>query len=710
MDRLNMAIKKKYMSLITTLRSFLKSEKKNKGSDRISKSPFIIDKHTLLLLLLAQVLNFASLVQELSWWMLAIISLCVIWHGSIFLKGTAKPSKVVINLLSVSGCMLLVITMVQLGLLATMVHLLCFAYVLKLFEIKHRHDFYQIALLSLFVSASSLIFSQTLYFSFYVIALVIVNLMVLFSYFSPSESLSSIGVRSTKLVLQSLPLAIFLFIVFPKLGPLWQVPFSKSAKSGLSDSVRVGDIANLALSDELAFRVKFEGSAPPFSQLYWRTLVLDEYDGQTWQRKKLAHKKKETKLKSLKIQAKGKSSNYQVIATPSHQQWLYALGVSDVDRSTQNGSGIIIKKDHTLFNKKIITKTLNYSVFSYLDMPLSPDISEQQKLDNLQFPPSSNPRLVAKANELRRLYDNDLELIQAILSAFNKEPYRYTLRPPLLSNNSLDEFYFDTQAGFCEHYASAFTFLMRAAGIPARMVTGYMGAEYNPNANYYSVYQRDAHAWSEVWLEGSGWLKVDPTAMINPERIERGFSSDLLQELSLYSDNYLSLIRYKEFGWVNDIRLQLQAIDYQWTRWVIGYSAQKQINLLAKILAIFSIWKIVVGIVILVIVVFYIVHRKYKTKTTNKQYDLHQSYYLQALSLLARKNMIKSNMLTAEKFALDVAEKLPCMAIIFTQFTHLYIALSYQKLSTDEQFEKTKEMENLFKQLKLISLKVTKIQ
>jgi len=705
-----MVNKIKRISHIASLFSFFKRKKENKHNNSAVKESFIVDKNTLLLLLLAQVLNFASLAQELSWWMLAIISLCVIWHSSIFLKSAAKPSKIVINLLSVSGCILLMITMVQLGLLATMVHLLCFAYVLKLFEIKHRHDFYQIALLSLFVSASSLIFSQTLYFSFYVIALVIVNLMVLFSYFSPSESLPAIGVRSAKLVLQSLPLAIFLFIVFPKLGPLWQVPFAKSAKSGLSDSVSVGDIANLALSDELAFRVKFEGSAPAFSQLYWRTLVLDKYDGQTWQRRKLDNKNRVIKSKSLKIQGKGKSFNYQVIAAPSYQHWLYALGVSDVDRSKQNGTGIVIKNDHTLYNKKTITKTLNYNVFSYLDTPLSLALSAQQKQENLQFPPSANPKLVAKANALRRLYVNDIELIQVVLNAFNKDPYRYTLRPPLLNNNSLDQFYFDTQAGFCEHYASAFTFLMRAAGIPARMVTGYMGAEYNPNANYYSVYQRDAHAWSEVWLEGSGWLKVDPTAMINPERIERGFSSDLLQELSLYSDNYFSLIRYKEFGWINDIRLQLQAIDYQWTRWVIGYSAQKQVNLLAKVLALFSIWKMALGILIVVVVVFYILHRKYKTKISTKQYDLHQSYYLQMLELLAKKDMIKSKMLTAEKFAYDVSKKLPSIAITFTQFTNLYITLSYQKLSTDEQCEKIKEMEILFKKLKLLSLKIPKRQ
>ena len=679
--------------------------RKNKNKASGKKEPFTLDRNTLLLLLIAQVLNFASLAQELAWWMLAIISLCLLWQVSIFLKKVIKPSKIVVNLLSVAGCILLIISARQLGLLATMVHLLCFAYVLKLFEIRQRSDFYQIVLLSLFVVSSSLLFSQTLYFSFYVAILVIVNLMVVFLHFAPSETLMATGKRSVKLVLQSLPLAIFLFIVFPKLAPLWQVPFAQSAKSGLSDSVSVGDIANLALSDELAFRVKFEGSAPRYSQLYWRTIVLEQYDGRTWKRKNPAKKRYKENLASIKIKAKGQSLNYQVIASQSYQRWLFALGVSDVDRSAQNGTGIIIKEDYTLYNKETITKTLNYNVFSYLNSPLSLKLSEQHKKDNLQFPSSANPRLVAKAKELNRLYSNDIDLIQAVLENFNEDLYHYTLRPPILFNNSLDQFYFDTKAGFCEHYASAFTFLMRAAGIPARMVTGYMGAEYNPIADYYSVYQRDAHAWSEVWLEGRGWLKVDPTAMINPERIERGFSSDLLRELSLYSDNYFSLMRYKQFAWINEIRLQLQAIDYQWTRWVIGYSAKKQTDLLAKIIAVFSLWKIVVGSLVVFATIYLVLKRVYKPKTKAKQHEPHQQCYLQALAVLAKNDINKPKEMSAEQFALYVSTEQPNIAINFTRFTDLYITLNYQKNGSDEQFKKFDEMQKLFKTLKICSLK-----
>jgi hypothetical protein len=232
-----------------------------------------------------------------------------------------------------------------------------------------------------------------------------------------------------------------------------------------------------------------------------------------------------------------------------------------------------------------------------------------------------------------------------------------------------------------------------------------MGAEFNPNANYYSVYQRDAHAWSEVWLEGRGWIKVDPTAMINPERIERGFSSELLQELSLYSDNYFSLMRYKQFAWINEIRLQLQAIDYQWTRWVIGYSAQKQVDVLAKLVALLSLWKMIVGLLVLLIAVFFLVRNRYKVKIIAKQYELHQQYYHQVLSLFAKSNINKPKVLSAQQFSIYVSDKLPSVADIFAKFTSLYIALNYQELTDNEILEKTNEMEVLLIKLKSHSLK-----
>lgn len=682
------------------------------GKKNRSAKAFVLDKKTTILLLITQLLHFVGLAQELSWWMLTIILACLLWQVLIIVKNLAKPAKWLLSLLSFAGCTLLIISAKQLGLLSTMVHLLCFAYVLKVFELKRRADFYQLMLLSLFVASSALIFAQSLSFSVYIMLLVLANLMVLLCYFSPGEKLLTIAKLSAKLILYSVPLALVLFIVFPKLAPLWQVPFAQSAKSGLSDSVSAGDIANLALSDELAFTVSFANTVPKYSQMYWRTLVLEQYDGKSWKLKAKGKKSAEqqrfnlrrlsrtAQTQSIKINANGEAVNYQVIAQPSYQNWLYALAVTDVDRSAANGASIIIKEDHTLYNQKNISQTFHYRAASYLDAPLSVTLTAQQRQANVDYPQWANPRLVAEAKRLRKLHAQDGQLITALLKKFNQDNFHYTLRPPLLTDNSLDQFYFETQAGFCEHYASTFTFLMRAANIPARMVTGYLGAEYNHNANYYSVYQRDAHAWSEVWLEGHGWVRIDPTAAINPERIERGFSPSLLQELSTYSGNYFSLMRYKRFPWVNNIRLQLQAIDYQWTLWVIGYSGQKQRQVLSQLLAIISSWPVIFSVLVLLslgILWFLWLNR---VKKVTKNHAIFQQYYQQALQLLTDQGLVKAKDMTAAEFSSVVTQQLPKIAVCFSQLTQLYLMISYQPLSVTEQAAKTTIMQKLLQQLK----------
>ena len=229
-----------------------------------------------------------------------------------------------------------------------------------------------------------------------------------------------------------------------------------------------------------------------------------------------------------------------------------------------------------LYYRGIINQTLSYKVTSYPEAVLSKSLTSAQRKINLEIPVNGNPRLREKALQLRQQYSDNGQLINQVLSEFNRQQYFYTLQPPGLSGNTLDQFYFDTKAGFCEHYASAFTYLMRSAGIPARMVVGYLGGEVNPKGNYLSVYQRNAHAWSEVWLAGRGWVRVDPTAAVDPERIESGFSTSLLQEVNDLSSSVFSLQALQNTWLYNQLKQQFQALDYQWTRWVIGYTGERQ--------------------------------------------------------------------------------------------------------------------------------------
>lgn len=668
----------------------------------LQRQVFLLSSNNILLLIACQFFNLLTLSLELSWWMLSIIAICLAWQVSINQKLTQQPSKVLIGVLSVTGCLLLAFTSQSLGLLSTMLHLLCLSYVLKSFEQNKRGDFYQIILLGLFVVVASLIFQQSLYFAIVLSFIIIVNFTLIIWHFAPSKSYVNTINLSIKVFLQSAPLAVFLFIVFPKISPLWAVPVAKSAKTGLSDSVKVGDIANLALSDELAFRVKFEGNVPAYSQMYWRTIVMENFNGNEW--KTSLNPNVIYQYKFDQASANGKRLNYQVIASATYQNWLFGLDLARINTYKTQSTSIVYRQDYSLYSKKPITQNISYHVTSYIESPLAININRFSYRKNLAIPKQSNPKLVEKAKELRTKYDDDETLINAVLATFNQDTYRYTLKPPRLINNSLDQFYFETKAGFCEHFASSFTFLMRAAGIPSRLVTGYMGGEYNAQGGYYSIYQRDAHAWSEVWLEGKGWVKVDPTAAINPERVERGFSDQLLQEQANYSQDAFSLLRYSNNNaFINSIRLKLEAIDYNWTRWVIGYTADKQNKFLEHIVIAFKSLKDINWLTLLYyalllmssIILWWLVR---KVNTARKPQSI-TYYYQQVITRMQKHGVDKPADMNAQDFVLVIKKQLPDIAFEFAKFTQLYTALQYQALAVEQQQSTTKALKQSYQRI-----------
>ena len=606
-----------------------------------------------------------------------------------------------IFLFAITGCIGIALAGRELGLLLSMIHLLCFAYSLKMFEIPQRKDLYQLVVLGIFVACSSLIFIQSIYFSLAVIVLVFSNFIIILNLFTPKQAMKQQIKLLSKLCLYSVPFAIVLFIGFPKLSPFWQVPSVKSAKVGLSDSVKIGDIAKLALSDELAFRVSFQDQTPRHSELYWRAMVLDDFDGITWRqsthdnhqhnKKRYGSAKLDHVTKSENVELRGSSINYQVITEPSFQSWLFAL-----DLATSEQGNIGQRNDFSLFYRGTVNQQLSYQVSSYPNAILSPELIDDTRTLNLALTTNNNPRLLAKAQQLRQRYSDDRQLINQVLSDFNQEDYYYTLEPPRLNNNSLDEFYFDTRSGFCEHYASSFTYLMRAAGIPARMVVGYLGGELNPNGNYLTVYQRNAHAWAEVWLPGQGWQRVDPTAAVDPERVESGFSSSLMQEYDNLSSGLFSLKPLQAMWWYNQLKMQIDAIDYQWTRWVIGYDGKQQSDFLAELFASFKkltnllyLLAILLGLVVL----FY----SYKAMRPKVSADHKINViYLRTLALMAKHKLVKERRLTAQQFAEVVVTTRPELAEHFTIISTSFDKLAYQRF--DEPLSKNE----LNKQVKVL--------
>ena len=670
-------------------------------------------------LLVCQFLNLILLVNELSGWMIAIISLCLCWRVSMLINPSLKPQRLILILLACSGCLAIALNSQQLGVLLSMLHLLCFAYSLKSLELNTRNDFYQINLLGIFILASVLIFYQSLLISFVVFCLLVLNLTILLGHFSGQKNIKSLLKQSGKIVIQSLPLALVLFVIFPRLSPFWQVPSAKSAQTGLSENVTPGDVAKLARSSELAFRATFFTDIPAYNQLYWRAMVMDNFDGKTWSQSKSNRINNHNKVDPFAITLPnliGKKTQYQVIAEPSYQEWLFSLAVVDPKSVKDSQVNIFSLPNYTIKSSKPISQTTSYQVTSYTETTLEPLLNDKDRFINLRIPIDSNPKLQAQGRELSFKYSDEIQRAQALLNIIREQEFYYTLTPPLLTGNELDQFFYQTKKGFCVHYASVFTFIMRASGIPARLVTGYLGGEYN-NTNrsgnsaqikqggHLSIYQYDAHAWAEIWLEGVGWYRVDPTAAVDPQRVDSGWSTALLNQQSSLNNDLLGLYQFKKIAWLNKLRLQLDALDYQWTRWVLGYSSKQQYNILKQLFGDNAQWKIVITIVSMLIgvmMLFTLMYRFNFSFLKCKKIAPWLRLYQKTLKKLAKKGLSRPFDMTPTSFARAVANECPELSIKFFEFTELFELLMYQELSDSEQSECLSRMECQYKSLKKI--------
>lgn len=683
-----------------------------KPIDKNNGQSFQLTHQNIWLLWCCQLINIGCLAAEISAWMLAILALCLGLQAYFNIKkinnttgnvdnSNATISPFLLTLFALSGCLAIGATAKSLGVLISMVHLLTFAYVLKTFEIKQRKDFYQVCLIGLFLIASALIFKQNLLFTLLIILVLTLNLMVLIQIFTPMQTITASAKTVLLLLAQSSLLAIVLFVIFPRVAPFWQVPNAKSAKVGLSDEVSPGDIADLALSSDLAFRVDFNGGKiPQYDKLYWRAMTLENYDGRKWTRRKLAFNSiPNSSIAPFQPKTTGQGLNYNIIVEPHHQIWLFGLAVAKSDDAT-----LRFMDDYTIQSKTVLSQISHYQLTSYLEAPLDQTINETQKKRNLTIVKGSNPKLEQLAQELKATYVNPIDRSNAVLSWFREQQYFYTLKPPLLINNSLDQFFFETKAGFCVYYASAYTYLMRASGIPARVVTGYLGGEYNNTGKsdttdvnaiqggHLSIYQYDAHAWSEIWLEGIGWQRVDPTAAVDPQRVESGWSNELLSQQSSLSRDFLGLYQFRNIAWLNAIRLQFDALEYQWTRWVLGYSNAQQYDLLKRLFGNDIKWKsimIVIATLIIMMVLFTLLYRVNNRFFNRTKQTPWLALYHQALKLLAKKGLEKPENISPTDFARKIRElhrdNNPEIGTQFTAFTVTFELLMYNKLNEKQQ-------------------------
>jgi transglutaminase-like putative cysteine protease len=312
------------------------------------------------------------------------------------------------------------------------------------------------------------------------------------------------------------PLALAGFWLFPRLGsPLWGVPDVAQARIGISDRMAPGDWLDMLVDDSPAFRVRFEGPIPDRKTLYWRGIVMWNFDGRAWTRPDWPRS-----MPPARVLAAGRPVRYEITLEPTDRRYLFAL---DLPQGVPDDA--TIAEDLSLTAQHPVSSLRAYSLSSAAPAQFEPDLDPGIRAVALQLPPGFDPRALALGRLWRSQTNDDSAIVRRALEMYRAQ-FSYSLAAPPLGRNSVDEFLFDTRIGFCEHFSSSFTFLMRAAGIPARVVTGYVGGYHNRIGNYLLVRQSDAHAWSEVWLRGRGWTRVDPTAAVSPEHVYLQASED----------------------------------------------------------------------------------------------------------------------------------------------------------------------------------------
>ncbi|MDG2376601.1 MAG: DUF3488 and transglutaminase-like domain-containing protein, partial [Woeseiaceae bacterium] len=439
---------------------------------------------------------------------------------------------------------------------------------LKLLETRKRRDQFVLLFISVFLIMSSLLREQYLWSLPYLIAGVL---------FTITAWLRMSDVRrvpiwhsvqtSGRFIAYSLPLMIAMWVFFPRITtPFWAVPIdTSSATSGLSDRMSPGDISSLSLSNAVAFRVRFDDEIPPPHSRYWRGLVLDRFNGRTWTDNEPSIDRRARD----EIEIEGDAVNYEVRLEPTRQHWLFAL---DVPYEWERGKSIDMTSYHLLTRRQPVDQRMSYRVASYPDYRLANQISSFRREFYTRIPENTNMDSIALARQMREDAGSAEEFINRVLRKFNTEDFYYTLDPPPLGSNPVDLFLFDTRRGFCEHYASAFAVMMRAANIPSRIVLGYQGGEINTLGNYLTVRQADAHAWTEVWLPGRGWYRVDPTAAVAPERIDMGRYGAIIDGVGA------SWGLNTPYEWLYQITMTWDALNAEWNEWILAYGPDNQLE------------------------------------------------------------------------------------------------------------------------------------
>jgi len=501
-------------------------------------------------------------------WLSALAAVLFVWGGWLWWRNERLPGRWVLALLVAVACGAVLYEFRTLFGRDAGVAMLVVFMALKLLELRSRRDATVVVTLGYFLLLTHYFYSQSIPTGLWLLAaMTLLTATLIRLHGGPSISTGATLRYAGLLTLQAVPFMLVLYLLFPRVaGPLWGLPQdAHSGRSGLSEQMTPGNIANLALSGEIAFRVRFAGLSPERDKLYWRGPVLEYFDGLTW-------KPQVGRGQPPRIEPLSPPIAYETTLEPQQQRWLLALDAPGPLRPELGLSSAL-----TATSREPLTQRQRFALTATLDYRFNADEEAIVLRRNLVLPRAGNPRARALGESWKAAETDPAVRLRKAMSLFSEEEFFYTLQPPLLGEQPVDDFLFVTRRGFCEHYASAFVFLMRAAGVPARVVTGYQGGEANPVDGFVVVRQSDAHAWAEVWFAGRGWVRVDPTAAVSPARVEAGIAAAMPD-----GEPLPAMIQLRS-NWLRTLLFRWEAVNNAWDQYILGYNPQRQRELLARL-------------------------------------------------------------------------------------------------------------------------------
>jgi transglutaminase-like putative cysteine protease len=511
-------------------------------------------------------------VERIPVWVSIVVAALLAWRAWLAWRSGALPRKWVLIALAMLGTAGVLMSYGPGFGRDASVALLAFMLALKVLELKALRDATVVICLGFFLIITNFLYSQTIPTALYMLAVMAWLTATLVAFQDRNQTLPPLRTLRTAgtLMMQAAPLMLALFLLFPRVqGPIFGFPqATSSGVTGLSDSMSPGSLSSLGLSDDVAFRVQFHSPPPVAQSLYWRGPVLWDFDGRTWTMGSAGT----TASGGVRRQGSTLPIQYTVTLEPHNMRWVFAI-----DLPTKAPPDTTLTNDYQLLSLRPIRNRLRYEASSRVGYQYGLDEPPERLRSALRLPQGYNPKTLELAHQIREHSASDLDAVKNVLNVFRTELFFYTLVPPELGRDSVDEFLFVTRRGFCEHYASAFVFLMRAAGVPARVVTGYQGGEMNPLGDYMIVRQSEAHAWAEVWLKDEGWVRVDPTAAVSPARIQVGIGA------ALPAGDPLPISVRGSFALLKQLRFTLDAVANSWNQWVLGYTPDRQMQLLRDV-------------------------------------------------------------------------------------------------------------------------------